>query len=274
MTDEGIDELISALGGWADDLSNRVVVVLQAYFDDSGTHRDSPVSVMSGYVASKAGWKKFEKESKQLFKREGIDYFRAKLFEHGQKQFKGWSSARKLRFATEWYDLAKDTIACGVTVGVEVDDFRKARAENKKFPAISDQAYCIQMALGNLWADDCLRQDIVDHGLSIVIEKSGSVDLGIHQNFYTVVQANELEEHIRSIAFLKKQDARALQLADYLAYYSLKFAKTAVHGSEDGVTPFLDLSMRNIRTFRELGYNFQPNPEYERLLRAQEGKPS
>src|SRR5262245_17133828 len=56
--------------------------VIYGYFDDSGTDAASPVAVMAGYVATDRMWRRFERDSKRLFDREHIDFFRAKLFDH------------------------------------------------------------------------------------------------------------------------------------------------------------------------------------------------
>ena len=103
MALEGVAAIIASLD-WTGGLSNRVVAVLYGYFDDSGTDAASPVAAMAGYVASERMWRRFERETKKLFDREGIEFFAAKLFDHGEKQFRGWSDARKLRFATEWFE--------------------------------------------------------------------------------------------------------------------------------------------------------------------------
>ena len=77
---------------WVSDLSRGVVAVLYGYFDDSGTDGASPAAIMAGYVAHMADWKKFERQTRTLFESEGIQpFFRAKLFDHNQKQFKGWT---------------------------------------------------------------------------------------------------------------------------------------------------------------------------------------
>jgi Protein of unknown function (DUF3800) len=245
------------------------VAVLYSYFDDSGTDGASPAAIMAGYVAHMADWKKFERQTGTLFESEGIQpFFRAKLFDHNQKQFKGWTEDRKLAFARRWYGLAKKHLMRGVSAGVVKSDFIAGRAINRKIPVPSTPAYCLQLALINLCADGAVWREIEKYGLYLVVETSSpSVDAGIRDTFGGIVGINRLEKHLRSIAFAKKDHSRALQLADYLAYYSHRFALTAMHDSHEGHSEFLDIAQSNVTTIMRLGHRFKPNPDFIPPLR-------
>ena len=265
---DGIEAIIAGLD-WTSDLSRGVVAVLYGYFDDSGTDDDSPVAVMAGYVAHMADWKKFERKSKELFGREGVEpFFRAKLFDHGQKQFKGWTQERKLMYARRWYGLANRYLMRGVSAAAVKSDFIAGRAKNAKIPAPSAQAYCLQMALIHLCGDGSVWAEIEKYGLYLVVETSTpSIDSGIRDNHNRIVGVNRLEKQLRSVAFATKESSRALQIADYLAYYSHRFALTAMHDSLDGRTEFLDLAQGNVETIMKLGHGFEPDPNFIKPLR-------
>jgi hypothetical protein len=273
MTVEGVESIIAALD-WADDLSSRVVAVIYGYFDDSGTDAESPVAIMAGYVAHASDWKKFENKTKRLFEREAIPFFRAKLFDHQQKQFKGWTPARQMRFAEQWYGYAKAHLMRGAAAGVLKSDLTAAKAKHRKLPGISAQASCAQIALAHLCRDGEVWAEIERYGLSLIIESSTVADAGIREDLARVVAANKLEKFLHSITFAKKSSARALQIADYLAYYSHRFALTAIHGSLDGVTPFLDIAKDRVPTIMKLAHSFKPNAEFQAAWWASKRKPS
>lgn len=226
----------------------RVVAVLIGYFDDSGTHDAAQTAVMAGYVAHMADWKRFELKTKQLFDAENIPYFRAKLFHHNQKQFYGWSDEKKVKFARRWFGFANRFLLRGVTAGMLKADFVAGKAKDRKMPGISCEAYCLQMAFAHLCRDKEVWEAIERYGLHVIVESSTVADGGIEVDFKRVVSANNLQHHIKAISFVKKQDVRALQIGDYLAYYSQKFAETAIRNSLDGVTPYLDIAKDSVET--------------------------
>jgi hypothetical protein len=265
---DGIDAMISALD-WTSDHSREVVAVFYGYFDDSGSDKESPIALMAGYVAHAADWKKFENKSKRLFEREEVSpYFRAKLFSHTQTPFDGWTIKRKKEFAGEWYGFAHRHLMRGISAGAVKSDFVKGRqAEHRKLPKPSVVAHCLHMALTHLCKDGHVWTEIEKYGLHLVIEASTpSVDDGIRDAFDRLVAVNKLEKHLRSLIFAKKESSRALQLADYLAYYSHRFALTAMHRSLEGRTPFLDIAQSSVETLMKLGEKFSPNPDYHALF--------
>jgi hypothetical protein len=258
---EGIESIIASLD-WASDLSNRVVIVLVGYFDDSGTHASSPIAIMAGYVADADAWGKFERKTKRLFERERIPFFRAKLFDHGEDHFSGWSLPRKLRFATEWYGYAQDHILRGVSAGALKADLAAVKKKERKFPAVSAPAYCMQIALTHLCADPEVWSAIREGGLSIIIESSTSIDSGIAQDINRVIAVNQINEHLHSVTFAKKTSARALQLGDYLAYYSHRFGVALNKDKAASIPEFLEIARANVQTINKLAHSFEPNPEY------------
>jgi hypothetical protein len=235
---------------------------MYGFFDDSGTDASSPVAVMAGYVAHTAAWERFELKSKRLFHSERIPFFRAKLFDHGEKSFRGWTDARRLKFATTWYGFAQHNVLRGVSAGVHKADFAAGKAKDRKVPGISPQAYALQIALSHLFRDKEVWREIEKHGLQLVVESSVTADAGIRDDFQRIVNVNNLAKHLRPIIFATKKHCHALHLADYLAYYSHRFALTALHGSIKGRTPYLDIAQERVTTIMKLAEKFEPNPDY------------
>jgi hypothetical protein len=60
-----------------------------AYFDESGTHAGSPVSVMAGFVGDARQWRKFEKRAAKLFRRFRVDVFHTIDVRRTDKDFAG-----------------------------------------------------------------------------------------------------------------------------------------------------------------------------------------
>ena len=85
-------------------------------------------------------------------------------------------------------------------------------------------------------------------------------------NEIQIVAINDLGDRLRSISFANKSAGRALNIADYLAYYSQRFAVTALGESLEGRTPYLDIAQGSVETIMKLGEKFEPNPEYRAVL--------
>jgi hypothetical protein len=68
-----------------------------AYFDDSGTHKQSEIAVCAGYIASVEQWRHFERNWKEADNGEHFMPFHTADCRAGRKQFTGWDEQRKER---------------------------------------------------------------------------------------------------------------------------------------------------------------------------------
>jgi hypothetical protein len=77
----------------------RLLMVLQAYIDDSGSEPQSPVFVLAGFVASATQWAAFSNDWQDVLDQEPkLAYFKATQAERLQDEFdrrKGWTSAKR-----------------------------------------------------------------------------------------------------------------------------------------------------------------------------------
>ena len=65
-------------------------MILTAYYDESGTHANSPATVLAGFVGDTNEWVDFEIEWKKVLRGFGITHVRAKHLFHRQGQHKEW----------------------------------------------------------------------------------------------------------------------------------------------------------------------------------------
>jgi Protein of unknown function (DUF3800) len=63
--------------------------VYRAYVDESGTHDDSPVTVMGGVLARAEQWKVFEKKFSDLQSLYGFKVWHTKKFKRKKGDFRG-----------------------------------------------------------------------------------------------------------------------------------------------------------------------------------------
>lgn len=221
---------------------------------------------MAGYIGHVAGWKRFEIKSKQLFEAEKIPYFHAKLFHKNNKHFKGWTPARKIRFASRWLGFAKDNLLCGISAAANKEGHRAGKTLSKGKVNISYESHCMSIALSELMKDDEVYKEIAKYGLKIFIERSGSGDRGIQECLNEIIEANEISNYVKSVDFAGKKEICSIQLADYLAYYSQKFALTALNNCSDGITDYLKIAFDSVPTIMQMSESCKPDPKF-RLLK-------
>ena len=69
-------------------------MILTAYYDESGTHANSPATILAGFVGDTNDWVDFEIEWTKVLRAFGITHVRAKHLFHRQGQHKDWSWSR------------------------------------------------------------------------------------------------------------------------------------------------------------------------------------
>jgi hypothetical protein len=133
----------------------KVIGVLQAYFDESGTSGNDPLTVISGFIATDACWLDFDALWRSALKRDlkdlGLAWFHMVECENGTKQFAPWASRPEFRrFAAK--SMADVIVRSGITgfwSSVGVQDWRDATTDTFKARYPKPYYFCFE---------DCLRQ--------------------------------------------------------------------------------------------------------------------
>jgi hypothetical protein len=94
-----------------------------AYLDESGTHDDSPIMLMGGFLASAKQWTRFNRKWRSFLKSSHLDYCHGKELVHRTKQFKGWSPEKCDGFVIEANRIIHEPLALGVTAVIRKDDY-------------------------------------------------------------------------------------------------------------------------------------------------------
>lgn len=77
-------------------------MIFTGYYDESGVHAGSPITVLAGFVGPVEQWAEFDREWLKILRKHKLEYVRAKELFHKQKQFKGWSDKQVRRL---WADM-------------------------------------------------------------------------------------------------------------------------------------------------------------------------
>jgi hypothetical protein len=97
--------------------------VLSAYLDQSGTHGDSPSTVMGGMMARADQWGAFEKRFGGIRDRHGFRVFHTKKFKRRGGDFEGWSGPQGLALIADLRHLTCTSFTEGVAMLLDNAEF-------------------------------------------------------------------------------------------------------------------------------------------------------
>lgn len=125
-----------------------VIVILTAYFDESGTHGGSALSVMAGFIGDARQWRKFKKRTSKLFMRFGVDIFHTIDLKRTDKDFEGWKVDRKIKFLDEFQHVINETLERGFASILRQADYDYYR--NLYWPPKARKRFPIRFAMPRL----------------------------------------------------------------------------------------------------------------------------
>ena len=90
-------------------------MILTAYLDESGTHGESPSTIMGGMLANARQWEAFERKFRQMKKKHKFRIFHTKKFKRRDGDFKGWSNDQCLALMEDLAPITATAFTEGVT---------------------------------------------------------------------------------------------------------------------------------------------------------------
>jgi hypothetical protein len=103
--------------------------MLNAYFDESGTHAGSPVFVVAGLVASPRQWIALTRDWQRVLGKHGLQWFHTVDCAHGQGMFRDWSDTDRGRLYRELIRIVVKRVAFRLWSVVLMRDFRRFFAD-------------------------------------------------------------------------------------------------------------------------------------------------
>jgi hypothetical protein len=143
----------------------NIFMVLTGYFDESGTHAGSELTLMAGFVGDARQWRKFEKRAGKLFGRFRVDIFHAIDVRRSDKDFAGWSVDRKIEFFDEFQHIINETLQRGFASILRNDDYEYYASLPWPKGARKDSKYGLlfRASLSTDWPDERVRCTEVLH---------------------------------------------------------------------------------------------------------------
>jgi len=202
-----------------------LVMLLEAYFDESGSHDGSEVLCVAGYVFEKINCLQLDADWAQVLRDYSLPFFRMTDCAHGNKPFAHLSKPQRIAAETRMIEIIRKYMAVGVSVTVRESDFYEwTKAPNYLFG--SAYTWCCYMCL--IGVAGWVYHNKIDAEIAYFFEAGHQ-----HQKQANAVMASVLDEpdfRYKAHAFLKKQNARPLQSADLLAWQAATFRKRYMKG--------------------------------------------
>jgi hypothetical protein len=104
------------------------VLMVQAFFDESGTHDGAIVTCVAGYLFEPDQCLRFDDEWREALAAAGLKYFHMEECAHGVAQFKGWPKPKRVEIQTKLIGIIKRRAAIGVVVSVCQQDYATVAA--------------------------------------------------------------------------------------------------------------------------------------------------
>jgi hypothetical protein len=203
----------------------RVILVFQVYLDDSGTANE-PIITMAGFVAQESDWETLEPDYEAILGPTNyrVPVLHAKHFHATQGAFAGWSKVRKKSLTRELFQTSKGRVPFGISFSARKKSFLSRKAETGNAPGTSAYSMCFSAILVRLIDGPEMGKAIQRDGLSIFVESGNKNNDGLNEHFRKFQSHPIYKGALREISFIPKDHCRAIQVADFLAFYTRRHA--------------------------------------------------
>ena len=218
-------------------LARRWIVVLVAYLDDSGKDPQNRVTTVAGYVAKDTAWAAFEAEVEPIFAKYGIKVLHAKDLAATKGEFAGWTVLQKESFVAQICIVLARHATLGVSMSAvkEVYD-RRAKESTHRKKTSRPYTFCMNVIIDWILRDIRTGRIAWDEGVALIVEAGHENNPEAEENFHKVIKLHNLASVLRSITFVPKENSRAIQVADLIAFYSRRdsnaFEKSVREGKD------------------------------------------
>lgn len=217
-TTEGLAQLATVLFP-SRFVGKRLLCMLVAYFDESGTHAESPIIAVAGFLAPQERWIEYEAKWAHVLEKWGLSVFHMAEYENRQGPYAALTNPDRIELLGSLIEIIAATAWVGISVALVKADYAAIRdAENVTFG--SEYGLC---------ANDCIR--LLNKWLNVrgIRERIAYVcELGplgatdLQRAFEHAYATDPDRFHLQSLHFVSKTQYAQLQAADFLAYETPK----------------------------------------------------
>jgi Protein of unknown function (DUF3800) len=194
------------------------------YLDDSGTSKHEPVVTLAGFVAKESVWQSLENHYEKVLASYKVPTLHAKEFHETKGCFSGWNQIRKRSFIQEIFDSRAGKIDLGISISAVKKSYRERQEATGLNKTLSAYGVCLSAIITRLVLGTEVGKEVRGEGVSFCIEHGNANNDGLEVFFRKAQNHADLSPHIVDISFPKKTDCRAIQVADFYAYFTRRNA--------------------------------------------------
>ena len=226
------------------------MVMLVAYFDESGTDRSKSTALtVAGYISTPDMWEQFRLEWQEMLDDQCLEYFHMTDLENLKKQFspkRGWNEERKVSVLQRAHKIINENVLKDIESSLIWSDYDEIIKSYRKKNPPSAYAVLVNACLSQAgeWATKQGYNELIKY----IFEKRGKGDGWVLENYKKADKDPKAIEAFRfgGISYEDKKDKRYIQLqaADVNAYES---CKQMVNRVVDGEQRRQRISLANLK---------------------------
>jgi hypothetical protein len=238
----------SSIGGIASaahplDSKQRILAVLKAYLDESGTKNSPKIFAMGGAVASETEWSLWHPQWKAILKNPGggrkeIEYMHMKECVHGSAQFKGWPKEESNRFPLRLIPTLIKPGIYKVSSAILMEDFRDV-IKGELLQKVKSPYYLCMLLCMKAIADK--MREMRGHWVgrkervAYIFEEQAEYEIEATRLFYDIKnkQNGERLYKLESCTYAPKTRFTPLQVADMMAWETHREMRRRIGDADD-----------------------------------------
>lgn len=194
--------------------------MLVCYLDDSGSDPQNPISTMAGFVALADEWERFEAAVEPIFAAYGIGILHTMDLHHRRNEFDGWDTSKTRELIAEICLSMSPYVLHGLSMSTLKQTYQSRANESGRKRTSTRHSFCFQWVLDQIMRGTRTGRLANTVGVSFVIEDGNNHNGDALRDFKALRTRHGLEAVLHSISVVAKDQCRAIQVADLLAYYS------------------------------------------------------
>lgn len=189
--------------------------MFRAFLDESGTHENSPVIIVAGYVARPPAWRKFEAKWQRTL--HPIKVFHSNECNGFHCEWEGWSKPDRDAKVKKLLPIVRDIDGVGLAIGVVLKDVNEALSQRPDLLPYWGNPYesCFHWWIGLMLK--LMQERGNREPLAVVHEQNQYADEA-NRAFKWHQKHNDPHGQLVSFSFGAKEKFVPLQAADILAY--------------------------------------------------------
>jgi len=219
-------------------------MIFTAYLDESGTHGESPVTIMAGVLATAEQWARYEAEFAKLKLKHGFNVFHTKKFKRRTGDFRGWNPFQQLALVMDLGALTERAFTEAVVFTLDNADYEatyKGGDKPRRLRIESKYGLCFRNCLIFLILEAIKQRADKAPQLHIVLESGHKNWSEVRDIFHEVKKEMQSfgAELLGDITFADKDSCDPLMMADFLAHAAFMTHSQGVV-SNPNEQPFLE----------------------------------